>query len=138
MNAKEYVSKVVNQNTGRFNSFLTQFADGFQSTKLEMYKWLLYPVINSTTSDLEKGLTQSYIRAELQKHHPEGANLNPGNITQALQSVSALQIKKDIKPTVLDYDQTNLRLQVVDRSFLIWLDNQDRKMLCETIGLPKV
>ena len=135
IDAETLVSRVVDQNTGRFNSFLTQFSDGFQSTKLEMYKWLLYPVIQSDTDNLSKGLKQSYIRDELQKKHPEGQDLNPGNITQALQSVSALQLKKDIKPTVLDYDQTNLRLQVVDRSFLIWLDNQDRNDLCNALGL---
>ncbi|MFC1895462.1 hypothetical protein ACFL0Q_02215 [Thermodesulfobacteriota bacterium] len=39
------------------------------------------------------------------------------------------QVKKDIRPIVLDYDQTNLRLNVVDRSFLIWLSNQDREDL---------
>ena len=51
-----------------------------------------------------------------------GEELNPGNITQALQSTASLQVKKDIKPIILDYDQTNVRLNVVDKSFfLIWL-----------------
>jgi hypothetical protein len=54
----------------------------------------------------------------------------------ALQSVGSLQVKKDIKPIVLDYDQTNLRLNVVDRSFLIWLDNQSTLELLELAGLP--
>jgi hypothetical protein len=68
--------------------------------------------------------------------HPEGQALNVGNLTQALQSAASLQVKKDIKPIVLDYDQTNLKLNVVDRGFLIWLTNQDRKDLLELADLP--
>lgn len=135
ISARELVKNVVNQQSGRFNSFITQFADGFQATELEMHKWLLYPVLTSNTDELSKGLRQKDIRDILRKHHPRSASLNQGNVTQALQSTAALQIKKDIKPMVLDYDQTNLRLNVVDRSFLIWLDNQDRNELLAVAGL---
>ena len=76
------------------------------------------------------------MRDILREHHPEGAALNLGNLTQALQSAASLQVKKDIKPIVLDYDQTNLKLSVVDRGFLIWLANQDRKDLLELADLP--
>ena len=37
--ADEIVQDVVNQQTGRFHSFITQFADGFQSTTLQMHRW---------------------------------------------------------------------------------------------------
>jgi hypothetical protein len=136
--AVQVVSLVVSQQTGRFNSFITQFADGFQTTTLEMYKWLLYPVITASTNHLKAGLKYSYIRESLSSRHPQGAELNPGNITQALQSTAALQVKKEVKPIVLDYDQTNLRLRVVDSSFLIWLDKQDRNELLSLAGLPAV
>jgi hypothetical protein len=61
--------------------------------------------------------------------------LNPGNITQALISASSLQVRKNIRPIIIDYDTTNRNLQVVDKSFLIWLASQDRgELLLETIG----
>ena len=41
-------------------------------------------------------------------------------------------------PIILDYDQTNLRLNVVDRGFLIWLANQDRNELLDLADLPVV
>ncbi len=137
LNAKDMIRDVVNQQTGRFNSFITQFADGFQETTYQMYRWLLYPILTSDTASLQNGLRWSYIRQILGDHHPEGKNLNPGNLTQALQSVANLQVKKDIKPIILDYDQTNLRLNVVDRSFLIWLDNQNRDELLQLAGLKQ-
>lgn len=135
--AEEIVTAVVNQQTGRFNSFITQFADGFQTTSLEMYRWLLYPVLTADVEDLRKGLRLSHITKILKTKHPDGSELNPGNVTQALQSTAALQVKKAVKPIILDYDQTNLRLRVVDSGFLIWLNKQDRGALLEMIGLER-
>lgn len=130
------IKQVVNQQTGRYNSFITLFAGGFQETTLQMHKWLLYPVLTAEPKLLEAGLTYRYMRDLLRERHPEGMGLNLGNLTQSLQSAASLQVKKDIKPIVLDYDQTNLKLNVVDRGFLIWLDNQDRKDLLELADLP--
>lgn len=132
------VSEVVAQQTGRFNSFITQFSEGFQTTTLEMHKWLLFPVLTSSIGELRAGLKYSKIRETLEANHPSKGDLNPGNVTQALQSTAALQVKKEIKPIILDYDQTNLRLRVVDSGFLIWLDKQDRNELLSLAGLPKV
>ena len=133
--ADELVSEVVSQQTGRFNSFITQFSDGFQSTALEMYKWILLPVLKGDIDSLRRGLRYSDITKKLKESHPQGNQLNPGNITQALQSCAALQVKKDLKPLILDYDQTNLRLRVVDSGFLIWMNKQDRDSLIELAGL---
>ena len=72
------------QHTGRYNAFLQGFAEGFQSTTLEMHKWLLYPVLRATGENLILGLRQKEIREVLQKVHPQQRQLNPGNVTQAL------------------------------------------------------
>ncbi|MBC8549810.1 MAG: hypothetical protein ISR69_13445 [Gammaproteobacteria bacterium] len=133
----EIINRVVNQQGGRFNSFLTQFAEGFQDTELEMHKWLLYPILTADINEIEKGFKQSAIRQKLQEIHPRRQDLNSGNVTQSLQSTTSLQIKKDIKPMVLDYDQTNLRLNIVDKSFQIWLSRQDRNDLLDLVGLPE-
>jgi hypothetical protein len=136
LDVAEIIRSVVNQQTGRYNAFITLFATGFQETALQMYKWLLYPVLIASGTELEEGLTYRRMREVLRQHHPEGAALNLGNLTQALQSTASLQVKKDIKPIVLDYDQTNLKLNVVDRGFLIWIANQNRKDLLELADLP--
>jgi len=136
--AHDLILEVVDQQTGRFNSFITQFSDGFQTTTLEMYKWLLCPVLISSIEDLNRGIRYSEITKILKKFHPQKEQLNPGNITQALQACAALQVKKELKPIVLDYDQTNSRLRVVDSGFLIWLNKQSRKGLLELAGLPEI
>ncbi len=132
--ADQLVDLVVSQQSGRFNSFIIHFADGFQATTLEMHKWLLFPILTSEIDDLKRGLKYNEIKNILENNHPQKSDLNPGNVTQALQSCASLQVKKDMKPIIVDYDSTNRRLNVVDSSFLIWLDKQDRQELLKLAG----
>ena len=134
--AREYIAEIVNEQGGRYKSFLTNFAMGFQDTELEMFKWILYPILHAEVADLKDGLGYREIREKIQLEHPRGDKLNAGNITQALQSVGGLQSKKNIKPFVIDYDSTNLLLSVVDTGFLIWLDSQTRADVMDLVGLP--
>lgn len=136
MDVKALVRSVVNQQNGRYMSFLTEFARGFQDTDLEMYRWLLYPVLTAHPSELRDGLSYRFIKDRIKSRHPRGAELNPGNLTQALQNAAALQIKKGVKPLVFDYDETNLKLSVVDRGFPIWLRYQHQTQLLADLGLP--
>jgi hypothetical protein len=134
---KDYIAEIVNEQGGRYKSFLTNFSMGFQDTELEMFKWILYPILGAEVDDLKNGLGYRDIREKIQLKHPRGEKLNAGNITQALQSVGGLQSKKNIKPFVIDYDSTNLLLSVVDTGFLIWLDSQTRGDVLDLVGLPK-
>jgi hypothetical protein len=93
-------------------------------------------VLAADAEKLEKGFKQAELRRALKEQHPSREALNPGNLTQALQSVASLQVAKDIKPIILDYDQTNLILNVVDRGFVIWLNYQSKNQLFEDLGLP--
>ncbi len=134
--ANALIRNVVGAHSARYNGFLVNFAEGFVSTQLEMYRWLLYPVLTAAPEELEKGLTYSTLRTALDEHHPDRP-INNGNITQALQSTASLQVgKMKIKPIILDYDQTYRRLNVVDRSFMIWLQHQDKATLLAEAGLP--
>jgi hypothetical protein len=130
----DLVKSVVNQQSGRYSSFIAQFSEGFQDTRLEMHKWLLYPILTTDLKELQEGISYARIREILQANHPLGKGLNLGNLTQALQSAASLQVKKDIKPIIIDYDQTNRRLNIVDRGFIIWLANQPKQELLEAAG----
>lgn len=133
-NVQALVKEIVDEQSARYNSFLTAFSDGFQDTELEMYKWLLYPILTSSIEDLEQGILYRKIRQIISENHPKGQALNPGNITQALQSASSLQVKRDIKPIIIDYDQTNKKLNVVDKGFLVWLAHQNIQEILDDIG----
>jgi hypothetical protein len=135
--ARDYISEIVNEQGGRYKSFLINFSMGFQDTELEMFRWILYPILCCEVDDLKGGLGYREIREKIQERHPRGDKLNAGNITQALQSVGGLQSKKNIKPFVVDYDNTNLLLSIVDTGFLIWLDSQLRADVLDLVALPK-
>lgn len=134
--APDLIKAAVDAHSARYTAFIINFALGFQSSALEMYKWLLWPVLTADVADLERGLKYGDLRTALNQQHPD-APINAGNITQALQSTASLQVgKMGIKPIILDYDETNRRLSVVDRSFLIWLQHQDRNELLALAELP--
>lgn len=83
---------------------------------------------------MKKGIGYREIRESIQLKHEKGSGLNPGNLTQALKSVSSLQIKKSIMPIIIDYDESNLKLHIVDKGFLIWLEYQDKDALLSMAG----
>ena len=131
------IKQVVNEQNGRYQAFLSQFSQGFQPTELEMYKWILYPILIGKSENIEYGLTQKEIRETIQTKHSRGTSLNSGNVTQALKSLASLQVKKDIRPIILDYDQTNGRLNIVDKSFLIWLKFQVKEDLLANVDIAE-
>jgi hypothetical protein len=133
--AEALVREIVNDQAGRYSAFITNFSEGFQQTDLEMYKWVTYAVLASPIEDLETGLRRQQVASIIKGKHPEGAKLNEGNITQALQNTASLQVLKSIRPIIFDYDQTTRVLTTVDRSFLIWLAHQDRAELLAEIGI---
>ncbi len=116
--------------------FLVGFAQGFGSTDLQMYKWLLVPIIMTPVSEHETGLELREIRRILAAYHPRGEDLNAGNVTQALRAFASLQVQHGMTPIVFDYDSAHRQLNVVDRSFLIWLNQQDKREVLENIDLP--
>jgi hypothetical protein len=135
--ATKLIEQVVDEQGGRYNGFLMNFADGFQQTDLEMPKWIIHTLLQSTIEQLEDGLRLREISRMIKASHPKGEDLNNGNITQALISASSLQVKKSIRPIIIDYDTTNRNLQVVDKGFLIWLASQDRSELLDDLDLTQ-
>jgi hypothetical protein len=135
VDAYNVIRSVVDKQSARYNSFLQKLAGGFQDTALQMYRWLLLPVLIATAAELEAGLTYGHITKVINANHSTG-KVNAGNITQALKSVASLQVKMSITPIILDYDQTDRKLKVVDRGFLIWLGHQDRAELLSEAELP--
>ncbi len=134
--AERFIQEIVKEQSGRYNAFIANYSNGFQETSLEMHKWLLYPVITAEKQELNQGLSYRSIKTKLMQKHPRGTELNPGNLTQALKSVVSLQLSKSIQPIIMDYDESNLKLHIVDKGFIIWLMVQDRKELLDMAGLP--
>lgn len=132
----DVLNKVIGQHSGRYNKFITSFSEGFQATELEMHKWILYAILTCGEEKMNSGIRRSDFTKILEEKHPKGRDLNPGNLTQALNSVASLQVKKEITPIIVDYDTGAIKLNVVDKGFIIWLKNQNLKEVLENAGLP--
>ncbi|MBP2559111.1 hypothetical protein J2857_001862 [Neorhizobium galegae] len=126
---------IVNNQSGRYSAFITNFAEGFQQTEYDMYRWIIYVVLSVTIEELEVGIRRNVFSKLIKERHSSGEKLNEGNITQALQSSASLQVTKNVRPIIIDYDQTTRVLNVVDKSFLIWLSMQDRNELIKELGI---
>lgn len=126
---------IVNNQSGRYSAFITNFAEGFQQTEYDMYRWLMYVVLSVEAEDLQNGIRRNVFSRLIKEKHAAGEKLNEGNITQALQSSASLQVTKNVRPIIIDYDQTTRVLNVVDRSFLIWLSMQNREELIQELGI---
>ncbi|HAR73013.1 MAG TPA: hypothetical protein DCR77_06345 [Flavobacteriaceae bacterium] len=135
INIEKIISKVISQHSGRYNNLIINISEGFQATELEMHRWIMYAILTTEIEKLENGLKRSEINALLQAEHPRKQELNPGNLTQALKSIASLQVKKNTIPIIIDYDNSNLKLNIVDKGFLIWLSDQNKDELIQEIGL---
>ena len=132
----QYIDQVVSQHSGRYSKFISTLVEGFQPTELEMYKLILFTIIVAEEEDLDNGLRRSVINDLIIQKHPRGADLNPGNLTQALTSVASLQVRSGITPIIVDYDSTTKKINIVDKGFIIWLHNQNKTEILNEAGLP--
>lgn len=128
------LEQAINQLSPVYLSFLQGFAQGFNRSKLEMYKWILYAILTADIEKLKKGLTFDELERAIQSVHPSGIG-SSSNLRNALIKVDELQWKKNIKPFVIDYDEVGKRLHIVDKSFFIWRKHQEAKGLLAHIDL---
>lgn len=131
----QLIADVLHEQRGRYRAFLSKFAEGFQSTELQMYRWLVWIIIHAEPAQLRQGLRQTDVMRKMRAAHPKGSELNPGNVAQALRSIASLQIRKGVRPPILDFSEADRRLDVVDRGFLVWLRSQKDDELAAELGL---
>jgi hypothetical protein len=134
-NVSDRIIAIVDEQAARYDTFIAKVAAGFQQTQLEMYRWILLPVLLASPELLQEGVPWETIKQLINANHPE-APINSGNVIQALGSLSSLQVKANITPIVLDYDETRKRLNVVDRGFGLWRKSQALSSLLESVDLP--
>jgi hypothetical protein len=136
IDARKLVRSVISKQSSRYRGFLQRFASGFHETELDLYRWILLPILMANPRELRKGLSFEHVQRTVSGYHPHG-EVGAGHLTHALESVASLQVRLGVKPIVLDYDQSTRRLNVVDRGFLIWLESQGTRQLLIDMELPE-
>jgi hypothetical protein len=131
---KEISKSIINQHSGYYNAFLRQFVEGFDNDDCDLYGWIIYTILKTEVIELENGLKFSKIQEIIFEKQKEKFKLS--DLHKALNLISVLQLEKNIRPCIIDYDDTNIKLNIVDKGFVIWLGHQDKKELLNILNLP--
>lgn len=134
--AKKLMQDIVRDQSSRSTSFIDSFSAGPSADLAEIYQWTLYAVIASDVARLEGGLQVQEIVDFIEVF---GLGAGPGarGLLKELPNIAEFQMHHlEISPIVLDYDFGARRVNVVDRSFLIWLNGQDRVEILREADMP--
>ncbi|HEY0640030.1 MAG TPA: hypothetical protein VGD67_20530 [Pseudonocardiaceae bacterium] len=131
------VAELVNASSSRFEAFVTSFSSGGRSDS-GVHKWITAAVLVSDPNDLLVGLSKSDMKTFIDRHR-DGPPVPDSSLTRTLTSLSSLQARLRINPIIFDYDRSTGLLNIVDRSFLLWLKyaRDDLSRLLLAAGLPK-
>ncbi len=130
---KEIAKEIADDQAGRYSVFLSKFSEGLSVTELEMYKWIMWVVINANSEELRNGVSQTTIYHRIKSEHPKATTLQQNNVNQALERVQNVQYKHKLQPLILDY--SNGSLSVVDVNFIVYLQTHRKEELLEKIGI---
>lgn len=133
---KEIIKNTVEQHSGRYNSFITHFDDGNTDDIFEIHKWLLFVILKSDSEQLLNGIKLNVVKEIISKYHPEKEKLKVSIISKVLKLLSDFQLQKKIIPNIVDYSEIYQTLQIVDKGFIIWLENQNRNNILNQVSLP--
>lgn len=133
MEASEIAKKIADDQSSRYKNFITKFSEGLSVTELEMYKWIIYAVLNSTPDDLRKGISSGRLFNIIKPKHPKTDTLQQNNLNQALERVQTVQGKHKLQPLILDF--SNGELFVVDANFLVFVSTQESSELLKLINI---
>ncbi|WP_410620984.1 hypothetical protein [Amycolatopsis sp. cmx-8-4] len=134
--AKKLMQDIVRDQSSRSTSFIDSFSAGPSADLAEIYQWTLYTVIASDVARLEGGLQVTEI-VDFIELFGLGTGPSTRDLLKELPNIAEFQMHHlEISPIVLDYDFGARRLNVVDRSFLIWLNGQDRVEILREADMP--
>ena len=130
----EIIAKsIADDQAARYRNFLVKFSQGLGITELEIYKWLLFAIIHSSTTELRNGLKANQVFAKIKNNHPKKDTLQQNNISQALERLHNVQFKHKLQPLILDF--SNDELFVVDANFLVYLNTHSKTDLLAIIEI---
>lgn len=132
ISAPELVKKIVLEGAGQFEDLVVNMSGGFTTTALRMYYWIMACVLDAKIDALRRGIHLSDINTYVKDRHPYEYQM--ASLTNALNAMRSLQGQKNVRPIILDYDAVNRRLEIMDRSFLIWKNVQTDQEIADLIA----
>lgn len=134
-NVTEEIKNILSDQNARYIKFMTEFSVGFSQTGFDLYKWILYVLIYAEKTNLEQGLPAAAMRRMIETEHPKRKDLTQAKLIRALSKAVDLQLKINIRPIIFEYDSSKQNIKIVDRSFLLWREYQEKSDLIDYADL---
>ncbi|GAA5164656.1 hypothetical protein GCM10023321_53460 [Pseudonocardia eucalypti] len=131
------IAEIVGNLTGRYANFIREFAKPHVELwpDSSLAQWVLGLIIVSDTEELEAGLNIGSIVQFIEQNNDQYI-VDRGDLVQVLLNVGPAQAKINTSPPIIDYIHSPGRLDIVDRAFFAWRNEQTRANLLEDCGLP--
>lgn len=138
--ARRLAQEVANEQSSRYLDFLAELTGTRPRPAgrryVDVYKFLPRPLLTASTRLLEDGLPFRTVFESIRAGARASRNAAPPSavrVSEALREIASLQNEIGVRPHILDYDSARQVLSVADRGFLVWLANQDRTDLLQTL-----
>lgn len=121
---QQILLNILSQHSSHYKSLFLEFEEDCTDDKIA--KLILSLIIQSEPSSLMEGI---YINAL--KEFIKNNSLNPklsesATLFRSLKGLSSLQLRKGIVPNILDFDDSHSKINIIDKTFLIWLHHCDK------------
>lgn len=130
---EKIIREIAKSKEARYKNFTLKFTEGLNDTKLQIYKWIMFCVVNEPLEKVYLGLTLRDLFKIIKDVHPEKNSLQRTTLTQGLERIDRVQHKHKLQPRIFTY--SNETLKVVDPNFFVFLESVIKQELLEEMGL---
>ncbi|MFK7319097.1 hypothetical protein ABBZ93_18750 [Acinetobacter baumannii] len=133
------VLRYVNLSSSRYRRLFQELCTYTSETEYDFYRWLIFILVCKIEEKyLKSGLYYKALYRLLVDNHPESSTFTgttKRKFGSLLKKIVEAQTKINISPIVFDYDDNIEKLEIVDKSFLLWLKHQEKEELLDCIDM---
>ena len=138
----EEILNYISQSNNRYKTLFEELCARDDSSEYEFYRWMLFVIIAKFEEKyLKSGLYFNAIYRFLEAQHPKATSFTgttKRKFKNMLKKIVDMQSKINISPIVFDYDENADKLEIVDKTFVLWLKYQDKQDLLEHIDMQHI
>lgn len=129
----------VNSSSSRYRRLFEELCTYTSDTEYDLYRWLIFILVSKIEEKyLKSGLYYKALYRLLEESHPDSSTFTgttKRKFRGLLEKIVEAQTKINISPIVFDYDDNVQKLEIVDKSFLLWLKHQEEENLLDCIDM---
>jgi hypothetical protein len=133
--AARAIERVDQANAPRLRSFISDYSSrGLNyNDRTPIYKWVTRCVLTSSPAEMMHGFDLGELYERCRNLFPkEAAGLTENDLFKTLRRTSRTQRSLDIQPVIVEFNSNAERLNVVDRSFVLFVAQSGWRTCADT------